>query len=255
MKHHYHCPDFPFVYNPVEFNKYSDKEFLQYCPGAVMYMPGTRNFSPKILEKSVLGLTTLVLCLEDACPEQDVPAAEENVLQLLDTVSNAIESGKLTYESVPLIFIRVRSLSQFKNFSPRLTPAMAKVLTGFNFPKFNSLNGVEYLEHLRIVNQDIGEILYGMPIIEDSRVAFKETRIKELIAIKTILDSHKEYILQVRVGATDFPLVWRPKGVYNTIYDVLPVAECLSDILNVFLVVMSMLFQVRYGSISASLKI
>ena len=56
-----------FVYNPVEFNKYSDKEFLQYCPGAVMYMPGTRNFSPKILEKSVLGLTTLVLCLEDAC--------------------------------------------------------------------------------------------------------------------------------------------------------------------------------------------
>jgi hypothetical protein len=92
MKHHYHCPDFPFVYNPVEFNKYSDKEFLQYCPGAVMYMPGTRNFSPKILEKSVLGLTTLVLCLEDACPEQDVPAAEENVLQLLDTVSNAIEN-------------------------------------------------------------------------------------------------------------------------------------------------------------------
>ena len=30
---------------------------------------------------------------------------------------------------------------------------------------------------------------------------------------KTILDSHKEYILQVRVGATDFPLVLASEGV------------------------------------------
>ncbi|HHV42259.1 MAG TPA: HpcH/HpaI aldolase/citrate lyase family protein [Clostridiaceae bacterium] len=235
MRHHYQCPDFPFVHEPVEFDKYSDRGLLQYCLGAVMYMPGTKDFGAKIIRKAVPGLTTLVLCLEDACPEEDVPMAEENILNLLETVNKAIEDKRLTYKDLPLIFVRVRSLAQFKSFAKRVTPSMAKALTGFNFPKFNSVNGGEYFEVLKEMNLELNEILYGMPILEDPRVALKETRLTELIEIKKILDSYKKYVLQVRVGATDFSSCFGVRrGVYNTIYEILPVAECLSDILNVF---------------------
>ena len=50
MRHHRYNPDFKFAVSPEEFNKYSDREFLQYCLGATMYMPGTKDFSHKILE-------------------------------------------------------------------------------------------------------------------------------------------------------------------------------------------------------------
>src|SRR5690606_37051348 len=135
--HHKYNPSFKFIKKPVEFNKYTDRELLRYCLGATMYMPGTKDFSSKLLSKAMPGLTSMVLCFEDACPEADVPAAEENTLKLLDTVSTALDKGEITYEDLPLIFIRVRSVEQFKEFSKRLTLHQLKVLTGINFPKFD----------------------------------------------------------------------------------------------------------------------
>ena len=67
MRHHLYNPDFKFVVEPESFDKYTDREFLQYCLGATMYMPGTKDFAPKILSNAMPGLTTIVLCFEDAC--------------------------------------------------------------------------------------------------------------------------------------------------------------------------------------------
>ena len=58
-----------------------------------MYMPGIKNFAPKILSGAYPGLTTIVLSFEDACPEEQVPASEENVYRLLDTITSAVEDG------------------------------------------------------------------------------------------------------------------------------------------------------------------
>ncbi|NLB10076.1 MAG: HpcH/HpaI aldolase/citrate lyase family protein, partial [Clostridiaceae bacterium] len=70
---------------------------------------------------------------------------------------------------------------------------------------------------------------------EDSRVAYKETRMSELLSIKHILDSNKNLILQVRVGATDFSSFFGVRrGVDYSIYDILTVREILTDILNIF---------------------
>ena len=41
------------------------------------------------------GLTTLVLCFEDACPEEKLPEAMENVHHLLATVTEAVDKGEL----------------------------------------------------------------------------------------------------------------------------------------------------------------
>lgn len=234
MRHHLYNPDFKFVVEPENFDKYTDRELLQYCLGATMYMPGTKNFAPKILSGAMPGLTTIVMCFEDACPEDQVSFAEENVHNLLDTVSSAVESGKLSADKVPLIFVRIRSLSQFKHFGDALTKHQVKSLCGINFPKFNAENGYEYYAYLQDLNERFGEILYGMPIIEDPEVAYKESRMQQLIGVKKILDKYRDLVLQVRVGGTDFSSVFGVRrGVDYSIYDIMTVRECLADIVNV----------------------
>ncbi len=234
MRHHLYNPDFKFVVEPENFDKYTDRELLQYCPGAAMYMPGYKDFTPKILSCAMPGLTTIVLCFEDACPADKVPEAMENVHRLLDTVTSAADDGTLDQTRVPLIFVRIRDLTQFKAFGEGLTKHQVRSLCGINFPKFNAENGYEYFAYLKDLNDRFGEILYGMPIIEDPEVAYKETRLSELIGIKKILDKYHDLVLQVRVGGTDFSSVFGVRrGVDYSIYDIMTVRECLSDIINI----------------------
>lgn len=234
MRHHQYNPGFPFVVPPEDFDKHTDRELLQYCLGAAMYMPGYKDFLPKIIGTAMPGLTTIVLCFEDACPEERVPEAMANVHHLLASVTQATESGELDPGKVPLIFARIRNLAQFKAFAAELTPEEARSLCGINFPKFNAENGHEYYAYLQDLNERLGEVVYGMPIIEDPEVAYKETRMAELTEIKKILDKYHDLVLQVRVGGTDFSSVFGVRrGVDYSLYDIMVVRECLSDIINV----------------------
>lgn len=235
MKHHQYNPSYRFIKEPVDFNKYTDRSLLQYCLGATMYMPGTKDFAQAVIDRKYLGLTSMVMCFEDACPEEDVPAAELNSIHVLETLKEAEEKGILKYEDIPLLFFRVRNPEQFQHFSGMLKKEHIRYITGFNFPKFNSVNGGAYMNHLVELNNKFGEIIYGMPIIEDARVAFKETRLLELMAIKNICDCHKNLILNIRVGGTDFSSCFGVRrGINSTIYDIMTVSNCLMDILNVF---------------------
>ena len=235
MLHHKNTPNFNFVVAPKEFNKYTDKKLLQYCLGATMYMPGTKNFLKQIIEKSLPELTSIVWCFEDACPENMVETAENNVLAMLDGLNEAVANNVIKKNDIPLLFCRIRNLEQFKRFTSKLTKEQMELLTGINFPKFNSENGEQYFSYLADLNKKNNELLYGMPIIEDSKVAFKETRIQELLEIKKILDKYYGLVLQVRVGGTDFSSCFGVRrGIDYSIYDILTVKECLSDILNIF---------------------
>ncbi|MBR5653140.1 MAG: HpcH/HpaI aldolase/citrate lyase family protein [Prevotella sp.] len=235
MKHHQYNPSYHFVKEPVDFNKYTDRSLLQYCLGATMYMPGTKDFAQAVIDRKYPGLTSMVMCFEDACPEEDVPAAEQNSIHVLEALKEAEDAGKLQYEDIPLLFFRVRSPEQFEHFSTMLRPEHIRYITGFNFPKFNGVNGGSYMSLLAELNNRFGEIIYGMPIIEDARVAYKETRLLELMAIKNICDCHKNLILNIRVGGTDFSSCFGVRrGINSTIYDIMTVSNCLMDILNVF---------------------
>lgn len=235
MRHHLYNPNFKFVKDPVEFNKYTDRNVLQYCLGATMYMPGHRDFTEAILTHKYPGLTAMVMCFEDACKLEDVPRAEQNSIHTLDVLAGKLDNGEITYADLPLLIFRVRNIDQFKHFSSMLKPEHMKVLAGFNFPKFNAENGEAYFAHLKELNEKFGEIIYGMPIIEDRTVAFKETRMPELLGIKKILDSYKDLVLNVRVGATDFSSCFGARrDVEYTIYDIMTVSDILLDILNIF---------------------
>ncbi len=235
MRHHKYNMEFKFVEQPKEFDKYTERELLQYCLGATMYTPGIKNIAPKIINNGIPGLTSIVICFEDACLETDVERAEENAIKTFENINNAIKEGKLSRNDIPLIFCRVRNVEQFKRFSEKLKKEHVEILTGINFPKFNSQNGNLYYEHLVKLNEKFGDILYGMPIIEESTVAYKESRIDELLKIKKCLDKYNKLILQIRVGATDFSSCFGVRrSVDYSIYDISVVREILSDIVNIF---------------------
>lgn len=235
MRHQLYNGDYRFVIEPMDFDKYTDRSMLQYCLGATMYMPGNKDFAQSILAQKYRGLVSMVMCFEDACKEEDVPSAEHNSIALLDTINAAIDAGTFEYKNLPLIFFRVRNVEQFKHFTSMLKPEHIHLITGFNFPKFNVSNGEAYYSYLNFLNEKYGEILYGMPIIEDSCVAFKETRISELTGIKLVLDRYENLVLNVRVGGTDFSSCFGVRrGMSYTIYDIMTVSDCLMDILNVF---------------------
>ncbi len=197
-------------------------------------MPGTKNIIEKILEGKPPA-PSMVMCFEDAIREEDLPNAELNVLDHLGRLSTALRNGDIALHSIPLLFLRVRNLEQFKSFRARLNSDQAGVLTGFVFPKFDSTNGSEYLRCLESASTKLSASFYGMPILEGGRIALKETREDELGRIKALLEGYRDMILNIRVGATDFSSIFGVRrGINHSIYDILTVRDCLSDILNYF---------------------
>lgn len=234
MKFHRYNSDFNFVKAPIEFNKYTDRDTLQYCLGSTLYMPGTKDIRDKVLNKQ-LDVTSFVMCCEDAIKEEDLPAAEQNILDTMDYFADQIEAGVISQDDIPLIFVRVRNPEQFKTFAARLTKRQASILTGFNFPKFDSKNALGVLRTLVDVNNRTGVILYGMPILEGEECAFRETRNQELLLLRNILEPYKDLILNIRVGGTDMSSLFGVRrGINSTVYDIMPVRDALSDILNFF---------------------
>jgi citrate lyase beta subunit len=198
-------------------------------------MPAKKDIVSKIKNKSIPGLTTMVMCFEDAISDQDLPEAEANVQTILDDLAQNVSSGAMSLDDLPLYFLRVRNPQQFRCFTNKLTPSQVNVLTGFIFPKFNSSNGYDYLSHLEELNNRYDGVLYGMPILESSEIAYAESRIYELNGIKNLLTPYRDLILNVRVGATDFSSTFGVRrGIHYSIYDILTVRDCLSDILNCF---------------------
>lgn len=234
MKHHSYNPNFNFVKAPVEFNKYTGRDTLQYCLGATLYMPGTKDIREKVLHHQ-LDVTSLVMCCEDAIKEEDLPLAEQNILDHMDFFADKIAAGELTHDDIPLIFVRVRNPQQFVRFADRMTAKQASVLTGFNFPKFSSKNALQVLQTLVNVNNRLGVVLYGMPIIEGPEVAFNELRGQELLLLRNTLEPYKDLILNIRVGGTDMSSLFGVRrGINSTVYDIMPVRDALSDVLNFF---------------------
>ena len=224
-----------FYKDPLEFDKHTDRDVLKYAIGANMYMPATQNnIFNKLIHNAFHDIGAITLCMEDAIDEKMLPLAQENALKILEDLHKTrLENPEL---SLPLIFIRVRNVEQFREFSKMLSKEHLMELSGFNFPKFNSENGVAYFDTLKQLSTENDEVLYGMPIIEDEKVMFKETRFLELKQIQNILMNYQQYVLNIRVGGTDFSSIYGlRRSVDMTIYDIKVVADCLKDIINFFL--------------------
>lgn len=224
-----------FFREPLAFNRFTPRDQLRYCLGGTLYMPSTRAVIDKIVQGEMPNVRSMVMCFEDAIRAEDLATGEQTVLDQLAYLSDRIADGSVADDDVPLIFLRVRSLEQFIRFSDRLTPTMANVLTGFVFPKFYSDNAHLYLGHLVALNERFETSLYGMPILEGSDIAYRETRTEELHRLLDITRGYHEHILNIRVGGTDFSSFFGVRrGIGSSVYDILPVRDALADVLNFF---------------------
>jgi citrate lyase beta subunit len=223
-----------FYQKPQAFTKYSNRELLSYGLGATLYMPATRpNIHQELLSKKHEGLTSLVIDLEDAVGDNEVTGAEAMLLNELLKLYGEVNKGYLSYTDLPLMFIRIRDLEQFKRVREQLGDAVT-LLTGVVLPKFTAENGEEFLIEVSRVHT-AEHPFYAMPILETAKVIHKETRMPELMSIKALLDRYKDIILNVRIGATDFcGLYGIRRSADTTVYDIAVLRDCISDIINVF---------------------
>ncbi|MBG9541275.1 citrate lyase subunit beta [Cytobacillus firmus] len=224
-----------FYKKPGYFNKRSDRELLSYALGATLYMPATRpNIHQDLLSKKHAGLSSMVICLEDAIGDDEVELAENLLCSELENLSSDLVKGLCEEEDLPLIFVRIRSYEQLMRLKSRIPNGM-HLLTGFVLPKFSPAEGHKILTEIKELNSH-GYCLYAMPILETKEIIQKETRLEELIGIKKVLDQYFELILNVRIGATDFSgLYGIRRNSDTTVYDIAVIRDCISDIINIFL--------------------
>ncbi|AFM40885.1 citrate lyase beta subunit [Desulfosporosinus acidiphilus SJ4] len=238
MRHFNYLPregqDITFFKAPEPFDKYTPRSVLAYALGATLYMPGTRKtIAQDIIDKKNPALVSTVFCLEDSIGDAEVPLAEENLTVQFERLGQAIERGELFKEDLPLIFLRVRNPDQILRLYRRMA-GFSHLVAGFVFPKFTS-DSFRYLEVLKDLNHQSSDRFYGMPIIESPQVIYRETRSRELLEIKRLLDLYQDFIVNVRIGATDFSgLFGIRRGPDVTIYDITVIRDCIADILNIF---------------------
>lgn len=230
-KHLFHC-------TPISFNSTSDQELLSYAVGAALYMPATRQtIADDLLIGKHEGLVSMVIDLEDAIGDNQIELAEESLLQQLNRIASFLRQGSMSVHHLPLIFIRIRNPEQMARIMAHLEENI-EIITGFAFPKFTERNGRCYFELLAEYNKNKGfncPILYGMPILESAEILYCESRMAELFSIKALLDVYKDYVLNVRIGATDFSsLFGLRRSAELTIYDINVIRDTVSDIMNVF---------------------
>jgi citrate lyase beta subunit len=209
---------------PEPFVRHDDPHTLAVALGATLYIPATRpTLASDIVKCAVQGVTSMVVCLEDAIADDDVPSAEDNLVEQLRSLGN----------EVPMLFIRVRNPDQIPQLVSRLGDA-AEGISGFVLPKFTADYGEAFLDALVDTADTTGLRLFAMPVIETREAIYREIRIDTLQDVARLLDKHRDRVLAVRLGATDLSSAYglrRPREL--TIYDILPVAEVISDVVNI----------------------
>jgi citrate lyase beta subunit len=214
---------------PERFDRTSGVELLSVALGATLYMPASRAaLAADVTKRAAAGGTSVVVCLEDAVPDEQLAEAEANLVAALTELhAQAAE--------LPLLFVRVRSPEQIPELATRLGPA-ADVLDGFVLPKFTATSGPDYL--WAVDEADAGRphspALLVMPVIESGAVLYAETRVDELTRLRELLHRERHRILAVRLGATDLCALYGLRRSPDlSIYDVKVVSSLIADVVNV----------------------
>ncbi|MEW1907219.1 HpcH/HpaI aldolase/citrate lyase family protein [Kitasatospora sp. NPDC085895] len=217
-----------FLHQPVDFDLGSAPSVLSTALGATLYSPATRStLAADIRKQAARGVVSMVLCLEDAIADHEVPAAEENLVAQLGALAATGATG------LPLLFVRVRAAAQITDLTARLGPAV-RLLAGYVVPKFTEESGGAFLEALTAAEERSGQRLFAMPVLESPELAHLETRREQLFAVARLLDKHRERILAVRLGVTDLCSAYGLRRSPDlTAYDVALVAGVIGDVVNV----------------------
>jgi len=217
-----------FLREPERFSDSADIALLSAALGATLYSPATRPaLAADIAKRAAQGVVSVVACLEDAIADADLADAERNVVSQLRVLAEAATPP-------PLVFVRVRAPEQVAMVVDRLGDSVG-VLTGFVLPKFTDECGPAYLDAVADASASSGRRLLAMPVLESAEIIHAETRPQTLLAVRALLDKHRERILAVRLGVTDLSAAYGLRRSRDlTGYDVRVVADVIADVVNVF---------------------
>jgi citrate lyase beta subunit len=203
-------------------------ELLSAALGATLYLPATRPaLAEDIARRAALGVTSVVICLEDAIGDADVPRAEANLAGQLRLSAN-------TPGALPMIFVRVRAAAQIGGVLDSLGDG-ADVVTGFVLPKFTAEAGPAFLDEVVKAADRLGRRLFAMPVLETPDMAYLETRRDALLRARAVVDAYRGCVLALRIGATDLLSAFGLRRSRElSVYAVRLVADVIADIVNVF---------------------
>ncbi|MFK0290788.1 HpcH/HpaI aldolase/citrate lyase family protein [Streptomyces sp. NPDC090442] len=234
MRHFGHlAPDFRkalFHKEPVEFTAESPAGVLATALGATLYSPATRpRLADDVRKQTARGVTSMVLCLEDAIGDGDVAAGEENLVRQFALLDEAAGGGA----DLPLLFIRVRAPAQIPDLVRRMGRAVRR-LSGFVLPKFTAEHGLPFLEALAEAESACGRRLFAMPVLESPQLLHLESRAATLAGIARTVAGYRDRVLALRLGVTDFCSAYGLRRAPDmTAYDVQIVASVIADVVNV----------------------
>lgn len=203
-----------------------------YDVGALMYSPANAHHGivDTLVQERLPRPFSLAFCLEDTVQDEAVEEAEKILFRTLEQISAAREERAFY---LPLIFVRIRSPQQLLKLSQLFAP-FSPILTGFILPKFFADNCEAYIDVIRDAVRSHMDWYY-MPIFESVLMIDLHTRYEQLAYVRDALDAVSDRILNIRVGGADLSHAFGlRRHVNNTIYDLLPVAGLLSDIVSTF---------------------
>ncbi|WP_435970324.1 HpcH/HpaI aldolase/citrate lyase family protein [Streptomyces sp. Qhu_M48] len=238
MRHFGHIPSTAraglFHREPAVFTADSPARTLAVALGATLYSPATRpRLADDVRKQAARGVVSMVLCLEDSINDADVAAGENNLVRQFADLAAGTVTDADTATDVPLLFIRVREPRQITELVDRLGETV-RLLSGFVLPKFTESRGHAFLEALAQAERTSGRRLFAMPVLESPELLHLETRAETLAGIAAITDKHRDRVLALRLGVTDFCSAYGLRRSPDmTAYDVKIVANVIADVVNV----------------------
>ena len=190
-----------------------------YHLGASLYMPATRTDIWQIITRQKIpDIHSIIICLEDAINETDVPIALNNIKELLQTWHNNPPPAR------PLVFIRPRHTAMLRQLSDF---AHIHHIDGFVLPKVDMVSLADW----RYACQNLNHQQFIMPTLETALVFGSAHNHELAIAFSEGFD---QQILAVRVGGNDLLSCLRMRRLPNvTLYES-PLGSLLYRLLGVF---------------------
>ena len=206
---------------PEVFTRGSERRTLAHALGATLYVPATHpRLEAAIRTRGRVGVSSMVVCLEDAISDEDVTAALEATSAALSALADA--------DDLPLLFLRVRTAEQVTVLAAADT---GHILAGFVLPKFDSVRGPDLIAAVSDAALGYEGQLFAMPVVESPQIADPRTRVSELTEILAHLAKHPGRTLAVRIGATDIAgALGLRRSRDMTCYDIGIVRDAITDI-------------------------
>lgn len=216
-----------FYRNPIDFNNKSNKDFLKYCLGAVLYIPCVKyEMILKCFEDKKRYVNSIAICMEDAISEKGRELAFYNINNMVKYIDDLLNIGK----EIPLIFIRPKDLEMLVELVDVLKKSKGSI-TGIILPKATPKKIQDAVEILKKNNLDN---LYILPIIETEDFLDLEKKDSNFRELKIVLSNYNKNILNVRVGATDILGIQKIRRESSlTIYDNVMYRNFIGDLLAI----------------------